>query len=160
MQNLGRDRCGHCAGFFFQILFGGFCLFRNLFAHGGNLRSGFSLHLRDRFPPRTLRLAALFFHVAAHFSIYVFLSLYLVNVLGVSATAAGSTLIPLMGGMVISSIVSSQIVQRMGAAFRESRFEDGLTQALEEVSAMLVQHFPAAEGERLHNQLPDTPVLR
>lgn len=52
------------------------------------------------------------------------------------------------------------MVQRMGAAFAAGDFETGLTQALEEVSAMLVQHFPAAEGERLHNQLPDTPVLR
>ncbi len=51
---------------------------------------------------------------ACLFTAVLFLSLYLVNVLGVSATAAGSTLITLMGGMVISSIVSSQIVQRLG----------------------------------------------
>ena len=38
------------------------------------------------------------------------------------------------------------MAQRMGAAFREGRFEDGLTQALEEVSALLVEHFPLAEG--------------
>lgn len=51
------------------------------------------------------------------------------------------------------------IVQRMGAAFREGRFEDGLTQALEEVSALLVQHFPSEPGEANPNELPDTPVL-
>jgi EmrB/QacA subfamily drug resistance transporter len=51
---------------------------------------------------------------ASMFAAILFLSLYLVNVLGVSSTQAGSTLIPLMGGMVISSIVSSQIVQRVG----------------------------------------------
>jgi EmrB/QacA subfamily drug resistance transporter len=51
---------------------------------------------------------------ASMFAAVLFLSLYLVNVLGVSATSAGSTLIPLMGGMVTSSIVSSQIVQRTG----------------------------------------------
>ena len=51
---------------------------------------------------------------ASLFAAVLFLSLYLVNVLGVSATSAGSTLIPLMGGMVISSIVSSQVVQRLG----------------------------------------------
>ena len=52
-----------------------------------------------------------------------------------------------------------RIVQRMGASFREGRYEDGLTQALEEVSALLVQHFPAAPGEVRANELPDEPVL-
>jgi uncharacterized membrane protein len=51
------------------------------------------------------------------------------------------------------------MVRHMQAAFREGRFEDGLTQALEEVSAVLVRHFPLAEGERHHNELPDRPVL-
>ena len=51
------------------------------------------------------------------------------------------------------------MVQRMGAAFREDRFEDGLTQALEEVSALLVQHFPLATGESNSNELPNEPVL-
>jgi len=51
---------------------------------------------------------------ASMFAAVLFLSLYLVNVLDVSATAAGSSLIPLMGGMVISSIVAAQIVQRRG----------------------------------------------
>jgi len=48
---------------------------------------------------------------------------------------------------------------RMGTAFREGRFEDGLTQALEEVSALLVEHFPLAEGEPDRNELPDAPVV-
>ena len=51
------------------------------------------------------------------------------------------------------------IVSRMGAALHEGRFEDGITQALEEVSALLVQHFPAAAGEINDNELPDEPVL-
>lgn len=51
------------------------------------------------------------------------------------------------------------MVGRMGAAFREGRFEDGLTQALEEVSALLVTYFPLAEGEVNANELPDEPVL-
>jgi uncharacterized membrane protein len=51
------------------------------------------------------------------------------------------------------------IVQRMGSAFREGRFEDGLTQALAEVSALLVQHFPLAAGATDSNELPDEPVL-
>jgi len=48
---------------------------------------------------------------------------------------------------------------RMGAAFREGRFGDGLTQALEEVSALLVAHFPLAEGEADRNELPDAPIV-
>ena len=51
------------------------------------------------------------------------------------------------------------IVARMGSAFRDGRFEDGLTQALEEVSALLVPHFPLAAGARNRNELPDEPVL-
>ena len=51
------------------------------------------------------------------------------------------------------------LAQRMGAAFREGRFEDGLTQALEEVSALLVAHFPLAEGQPDRNELPDAPVV-
>ncbi|SCK35592.1 Predicted membrane protein [Variovorax sp. HW608] len=49
--------------------------------------------------------------------------------------------------------------RRMGEAFREGRFEDGLTQALEEVSALLIEHFPLAEGEKDSNELPDAPVI-
>jgi len=51
------------------------------------------------------------------------------------------------------------IVSRMGSAFRDSRFEDGLTQALEEVSGLLVVHFPLAAGAVNANELPDEPVL-
>lgn len=52
---------------------------------------------------------------------------------------------------------------RMGAAFSSGRFEDGLTQALEEVSALLVAHFPAtaqATSEQQNDNLPDEPVLQ
>ncbi|WP_298932788.1 TPM domain-containing protein [uncultured Ramlibacter sp.] len=52
-----------------------------------------------------------------------------------------------------------RIIARMGAAFRDQRFEDGLTQALEEVSALLVQHFPLADGQTNPNELPDQPAL-
>ncbi|MEJ8851744.1 TPM domain-containing protein [Variovorax rhizosphaerae] len=51
------------------------------------------------------------------------------------------------------------MTERMGAAFRERRFEDGLTQALEEVSALLVEHFPAAADTPSRNELPDAPVI-
>ncbi len=52
------------------------------------------------------------------------------------------------------------IVSRMRSALRDNRFEDGLTQALEEVSALLVQHFPIEGGTANANELPDEPVLR
>lgn len=51
------------------------------------------------------------------------------------------------------------IVARMSAAFREGRFEDGLTQAIAEVTAQLAMHFPAAAGDSNPNELPDAPVL-
>ena len=51
------------------------------------------------------------------------------------------------------------MITRMGAAFREGRFEDGLTQALEEISAVLVEHFPLAASGANPNELPDRPVL-
>lgn len=52
------------------------------------------------------------------------------------------------------------MVARLGSAFREGRFEDGLTQALEEVSAVLVTHFPSAEGAQRANEQPNTPSLQ
>lgn len=51
------------------------------------------------------------------------------------------------------------IVSRMGSALREGRFEDGLTHALEEVSALLVAHFPVSPGAQDTNELPDEPML-
>jgi len=50
------------------------------------------------------------------------------------------------------------LVARMGAAFARGYFEDGLTQALVEVSAALVAHFPA-DPQPNPNDLPDMPVL-
>lgn len=49
----------------------------------------------------------------------------------------------------------------MGEAFRTGRYEDGLTQALGEVSALLVAHFPIPpDGTGTQpNELPDAPVL-
>jgi uncharacterized membrane protein len=55
------------------------------------------------------------------------------------------------------------MTSRMSAAFSSSRFEEGLTQALEEVSALLQAHFPATlqpAGEQQNDDLPDEPVLQ
>ena len=51
------------------------------------------------------------------------------------------------------------IVDRLGLRLREGQIENGLTQALEEVSALLVQHCPAGDDAPAHNELPDE-VLR
>ncbi|MCC2675141.1 MAG: hypothetical protein K0R58_2088, partial [Ramlibacter sp.] len=52
-----------------------------------------------------------------------------------------------------------QIVQRMSSAFRERRYEEGLFEAVDAVTAVLVQHFPATAGAANANELPDEPVL-
>jgi len=51
------------------------------------------------------------------------------------------------------------IATRLGGALREDRFEDGLAQAVDEVTALLAAHFPATPGEVRRNELPDEPVL-
>ena len=50
------------------------------------------------------------------------------------------------------------IVDRLGASLRAGAFEDGLTQALEEVSALLVAHFPASADTWRPNQLSNNVV--
>ena len=53
------------------------------------------------------------------------------------------------------------VVAHMADAFREGRYEDGLTQALEETSAVLVANFAHAEASPDQpNELPDTPLLQ
>lgn len=61
-----------------------------------------------------------------------------------------------------SHVTASQwqdMIGRMRIAFRQAHYEDGLTQALEEVSALLVQHFPLTPGEDQRNELPDEPIV-
>lgn len=47
------------------------------------------------------------------------------------------------------------VVQRLAARLHAGDTEGGLTEALEEVSALLVEHFPLAEGEANPNELAD-----
>lgn len=51
------------------------------------------------------------------------------------------------------------MISRMRSAFREGQFEEGLTLALEEISAVLVQHFPLEAGASNPNELPDAPLI-
>jgi uncharacterized membrane protein len=53
------------------------------------------------------------------------------------------------------------MVARMASAFRDKHYEDGLTQALEESSAVLMAHFARPDtAPRQPNELPDTPLLQ
>lgn len=52
---------------------------------------------------------------AAFLGSLVFIPLYMVNALGVSATASGATLIPLTLGIVFGNVVSGHLVSRIGA---------------------------------------------
>lgn len=45
------------------------------------------------------------------------------------------------------------VVQRLGEHLQTGDFDSGLTQALQEVSALLVQHFPLAAGQANPNEL-------
>ena len=51
------------------------------------------------------------------------------------------------------------IVKRLSVALHDNRFEDGLTQALEEVSAILMRHFELKVGEKNPNELPNSPFI-
>ncbi len=55
-----------------------------------------------------------FLNGAAFFGAFLFLSLFLVNVAGVSATESGTSQIPLMLSFVVGSIAASQLVARTG----------------------------------------------
>lgn len=56
------------------------------------------------------------------------------------------------------------MVARMADAFRETRYEDGLTQVLEEISTVLTASFPrpaSPDGTSAYpNELPDLPMLQ
>lgn len=50
------------------------------------------------------------------------------------------------------------MVDRLAGQLHHGAFEDGLTQALEEVSALLVEFFPVESGVSNANELPDLVV--
>lgn len=56
------------------------------------------------------------------------------------------------------------MVARMAGAFHEKRYEEGLTQALEETSAVLMTHFARPDKGGGHppypNELPNLPLLQ
>jgi uncharacterized membrane protein len=52
------------------------------------------------------------------------------------------------------------MVLRMRTNFQKGLFEDGLTQALEEVSALLVAYFPATGAGQRADELPNEPLVQ
>jgi len=96
-----------------------------LFLGGGTLLAGFVMRSRTvsspildmrLFSDRVFRTAnaSSFFFGASFMSVTIFLPLFLVNVLGVSATRAGAALIPFSMGIVFSATLAGQIVDRVG----------------------------------------------
>jgi hypothetical protein len=71
--------------------------------------------------------------------------------------------IELLADRGVNAIVGAEqwqsLVQHMAQAFAAGRFEDGLNQALDEVSATLVEHFPTNPAAPNPNELPDQPAL-
>jgi uncharacterized membrane protein len=51
------------------------------------------------------------------------------------------------------------VVASMSAHFKQGKFEDGLTDALAEVSGLMVAHFPQSGNAFQTNELPDEPIL-
>ncbi len=62
----------------------------------------------------------------------------------------------------VDAAIWNGVVERLADALAASRFEQGLNDALEAVTALLVQHFPATGmgADAPLNELPDEPVLR
>jgi len=96
-----------------------------LFAASAVMLAGFVLTaLRAKNPVLELRLfrnrvyataiPALFFIGAAFICLVVFLPLFLVNVIGVSATRAGVSLIPVSLGLALGAAITGQLVSRFG----------------------------------------------
>jgi uncharacterized membrane protein len=55
--------------------------------------------------------------------------------------------------------VWQSVVARMRGAFQKGDFQLGLTQAIDEVTALLAQHFPLVPGENNPNELPNALVV-
>ena len=62
----------------------------------------------------------------------------------------------------VSTAQWQEMVSHMSSAFKASRYEEGLTEALAEISAVLMRHFAidGAPGAAINpNELPDNPLL-
>lgn len=59
----------------------------------------------------------------------------------------------------VSQRTWSDIVERMRCAFKAGDFETGLQQALDQVSNLLILHFPLESGQHNPNELPDQALM-
>jgi uncharacterized membrane protein len=59
----------------------------------------------------------------------------------------------------VGAALWAAMVKRLGTALAAGQFEQGLAESVQEVSAVLTQHFALQAGERNPNELPDAPVL-
>ena len=53
----------------------------------------------------------------------------------------------------------ASMTAELGRTLSERRFEEGLNQAIDALSAVLVTHFPRDSGAPKPNELPDVPVM-
>lgn len=53
----------------------------------------------------------------------------------------------------------SAMAAHLGASLHAGRFEDGLAQAVADITTPLVATFPRADATAARNELPDTPVI-
>ncbi|MCM2346261.1 TPM domain-containing protein [Acidovorax soli] len=60
----------------------------------------------------------------------------------------------------VASSEWQQMVARMSSAFRAGHFEQGLDQAVDEVTALLCRHFPIRASRDRPNELPDEPHIQ
>lgn len=62
----------------------------------------------------------------------------------------------------VDPAVWQALAARLGLSLQAGRFEDGLAQAVDELSALLAQHFPATDtgASAVPNELADEPVFR
>ena len=91
------------------------CLLLTAFVRRSRIAPGPILEMRLFADPVFRRAnASTFFFGASLMSVSLFLPLFLVNVLGVSATQAGAALIPFSLGIVFSATLAGQIVNRVG----------------------------------------------
>ncbi len=96
-------------------LFVGGCVLLALFIMRSRTSAGPILDLRLFRDPVFRRVnASTFFMGASFISVTIFLPLFLVNVLGVSATRAGAALIPFSLGLVFGATLAGQIVAKVG----------------------------------------------
>ena len=53
----------------------------------------------------------------------------------------------------------TQVAAELGQTLSQRRFEEGLTRAVDALTALLVAHFPRDGGASRPNELPDAPVV-